>query len=156
MSTNFLCIIICFGSIIIDQLTKWLIEMNLYKSEITLIDNLLDFTYVENYGVAWGVFNQYDTLLKVIIPIFIAIIVIFLIKSNLTDFESISGSLIVGGAIGNYIDRLIRGYVIDFIDFKIWPVFNFADICIVVGCMMLIIAFFVNDKLRVSQDNINN
>lgn len=156
MTISVLCTIICCGTIIIDQVTKWLVEMNLYKSEITLIDKLLSFTYVENYGIAWGAFKQYDILIKVIIPIFIAMIIVFFIKSKLTTFENVSGSLIVGGAIGNYIDRLVRGYVIDFIDFKIWPVFNFADICIVIGCVMLMISFFINDKSRVSQNDINN
>lgn len=138
--------LICFGTILIDQFTKLVVETNLYKTEIVLIDKILSFTYVENYGVAWGAFKQYDTLIKVLIPIFIVLIVIFFIKSNLTTFGWTSGSFIIGGAIGNYIDRLVRGYVIDFIDFKVWPVFNFADICIVVGCIMLMISLIKAEK----------
>lgn len=138
--------LICFGTVLIDQFTKLIVETNLYKTESVLIDKILSFTYVENYGVAWGAFKQYDTLIKVLIPIFIVLIVIFFIKSNLTAFGWISGSFIIGGAIGNYIDRLVRGYVIDFIDFKVWPVFNFADICIVVGCIMLMISLIKAEK----------
>ena len=113
----------------------------MYRDEVILIDKVLSFTYVENYGAAWGIFNKYDILLKILIPIFILVIIVFLIKSKPTKFETLAGSLVIGGAIGNYIDRLIRGYVVDFIDFKFWPVFNFADICIVVGCIMLVISF---------------
>ena len=52
--------------------------------------------------------------------------------------------MVVGGAIGNYIDRLYRGYVVDYIDFKVWPIFNFADICVVVGCVLFCINLIRN------------
>ena len=141
MGIGLISIIIGIIIILIDQITKALIVSNLYRDEVVLIDKVLSFTYVENYVAACGIFNKYDILLKILIPIFILVIIVFLIKSKPTKFETFAGSLVVGGAIGNYIDRLIRGYVVDFIDFKFWPVFNFADICIVVGCIMLVISF---------------
>ncbi len=141
MGIGLISIIIGIITILIDQITKAFIVLNLYRDEIVLIDKILSFTYVENYGAAWGFFNKYDILLKILIPIFILAIIVFLIRSRPTKFETFAGSLVVGGAVGNYIDRLIRGYVVDFIDFKFWPVFNFADICIVVGCIMLVISY---------------
>lgn len=134
-------IIIGIFAILIDQVTKAIMVSNLYRDEMVLIDKVLSFTYVENYGAAWGIFNKYDIILKILIPIFILAIIVFLVLSKPTKLEVTAGSLVVGGAIGNYIDRIIRGYVVDFIDFKFWPVFNFADICIVIGCIMLMISF---------------
>lgn len=141
MKIGLISIIIGLASILIDQFTKFLIVSNLYRNEITVIDNFLSFTYVENYGAAWGIFNKYDIILKILIPIFIWAIIVFLVKSNPSKFGTIAGSMVVGGAIGNYIDRIVRGYVVDFIDFKFWPVFNFADTCIVIGCIILVISF---------------
>lgn len=141
MKIGLISIIIGLASILIDQFTKFLIVSNLYRNEITVIDNFLSFTYVENYGAAWGIFNKYDIILKILIPIFIWAIIVFLVKSNPSKFGIIAGSMVVGGAIGNYIDRIVRGYVVDFIDFKFWPVFNFADTCIVIGCIILVISF---------------
>ena len=141
MGIGLISILIEIGAILIDQVSKMLIVSSLYQDELVLIDKILSFTYVENYGAAWGIFNKYDTILKILIPIFILIIIVFLAKAKPTKFETVAGSLVVGGAISNYIDRVVRGYVVDFIDFKFWPVFNFADICIVIGCIMLVISF---------------
>ena len=71
------------------------------------------------------------------------IIIWYLVKFNSNRYESIAGSLIIGGAIGNYIDRIFRGFVVDFLDFKVWPVFNIADIAIVLGCTIMIIFLFI-------------
>ena len=75
----------------------------------------------------------------IFIPLFVAIIIWYLCTMGKNRYERISGGLIIGGAIGNYIDRLFRGYVVDFLDFKVWPVFNIADIAIVLGCIIMII-----------------
>ena len=63
-----------------------------------------------------------------------------------SKFELVLGGLIVGGAIGNYIDRLFRGYVVDLLDFKIWPIFNLADVFIVVGCIMFVFMSILSKK----------
>ena len=79
MEIGLISIIIGIITILIDQITKALIVSNLYRDEVILIDKVLSFTYVENYGAAWGIFNKYDILLKILIPIFILVIIVFLI-----------------------------------------------------------------------------
>ena len=133
-------------AVVVDQISKLLVQRNMYGSEISIIDNFFSLSYVENFGAAWGIFSEWDFLLKVLPPVLIVIILIYLYKSKPDKFEILSGTLVISGAIGNFIDRIKLGYVIDFIDFKFWPVFNFADICIVVGCFLMIITIFRREE----------
>lgn len=128
--------------ILIDQIIKFFVEKNMYGFEVPIIKDIFSFTYVQNTGAAWGILSEYDFILKLLTPVLIAVILIYLLKMTDRKSELIFGGLIIGGAIGNYIDRIFRGYVIDFMDFKVWPVFNFADICIVIGCIAVIIKIF--------------
>jgi signal peptidase II len=125
--------------ILFDQITKFLVEKYLYFKQISVIDNVLLFTYVQNRGGAWGIFNNIPLLFIVLIPIVVIGLFFYAIHSK-RKLEIISISMIIGGALGNYIDRLFRGYVVDFIDFRIWPVFNVADIFVVVGGVLLILS----------------
>lgn len=135
-------LVISFMVICLDQLTKFLVVKNLHGSSIDIIENIFSLTYVENRGAAWGFLSNNNWLLMILIPVFILIIIWYLVKFNNNRYELIAGSLIVGGAIGNYIDRIFRGFVVDFFDFKVWPVFNIADIAIVLGCILMIIILF--------------
>jgi signal peptidase II len=122
----------------LDQLTKSLVTRNLSLSHsLPLIKGVFHLTLVHNRGAAFGI-------LKNQIPLFIftAILAIFLIYSSLKNnrygkFYSLSLSLILAGALGNLIDRSCFGYVIDFLDFRIWPVFNIADSAITIGAILL-------------------
>ena len=125
--------------ILFDQITNFLVEKYLYFKQISVIDNVLLFTYVQNRGGAWGIFNNIPLLFIVLIPIVVIGLFFYAIHSK-RKLEIISISMIIGGALGNYIDRLFRGYVVDFIDFRIWPVFNVADIFVVVGGVLLILS----------------
>ena len=129
-------------AVIVDQISKLLVQRNMYGSEISIIDNFFSLTYVENFGAAWGIFSEWDFLLKILPPVLVGVILVYLYKCKPGKIEVLSGTLVIGGAIGNFIDRIRLGYVIDFIDFKFWPVFNFADIWIVVGCFLMIITLF--------------
>ena len=140
------CLIISGIVLILDQLSKYLIENNLYKSSIDIIENVFSLTYVENYGAAWGIFSDNNWIILVLTPILVTLIILYLYKFSKNKLEYISGGLIIGGAIGNYLDRIVRGYVVDFFDVKIWPVFNVADIGIVVGCIVMIILFILEGK----------
>lgn len=135
-------------SLIVDQLTKFLVQTNMYNEEIVIINNTFSFTYVENYGAAWGILSEYSFLLKILPIVFCVIILFYLVKYKYTPgkLESISGILVMSGAMGNFVDRIRLGYVIDFIDFKIWPVFNFADVWIVLGCFFMIITLIRKDE----------
>ena len=125
--------------ILFDQIAKFVIEKYLYFKQVTVVKNILLFTYVQNRGGAWGIFNNIPLLFIVLVPI-IVIGLFFYIRNSKNKLEIISVCMVIGGALGNYIDRLIRGYVVDFIDFRIWPVFNIADIFVVVGGILLILS----------------
>ena len=121
--------------IIVDQLSKVL----MINKSITLIPNFFNFTYTENLGGAFGLGKQQIIfLLSLILTIGI---IIYLIKNKSKIINYIPFILIIAGSIGNLIDRIFRGYVIDFIDVNIFnfPNFNIADICVVIGAIWLII-----------------
>ena len=121
--------------VIIDQLSKILI----INKKIPVIPNFLEFNYTQNTGGAFGI-GRINFILIISI-IIIIVIIVFLIKENTKITNYIPFVLLLSGSIGNLIDRIFRGYVIDFIDVNIFnfPNFNIADICIVLGIILLII-----------------
>jgi signal peptidase II len=134
-----------FFIVLIDQLSKILVhaKMNLYDS-FTVIPSLLDFTYIRNEGIAFGINFPGSKMLFIIFPILITFYLISLLKNK--EFEDntsqIALFLIIGGAIGNILDRIFRGYVVDFIDFHIngahWYIFNVADASVTIGLLFLL------------------
>lgn len=148
----------------LDRLSKhWALSSLKEKPSITVIPNVLEFHYVENTGAAFGIFRGHTWMFYVLTIIILAVIVylFFRIHIQLRRYPSAAGShyqektvsnaillgyvlIILGtGALGNLIDRIIYGFVIDFID-MIWisfPVFNFADICVTFSCIFIIIFF---------------
>ena len=149
---EFLPIIIIIILIMLDQLAKVLISNMLYNNSIFVIKGILKLTYIENTGGAFGIGENSTFIFIIINIIIISILIGFLIKKiskiDITDIVSIS--MVISGGIGNLIDRIFRGYVIDYIDitpiFK-YPVFNFADILIVVGVLILIIHRSKDEKI---------
>ena len=132
-------IVIGIAIIVLDQLTK----MALINKNITLIPNLMEFTYTKNTGAAFGIGSN-NIIMVIIVNVIILGFIIKFLKDNSkkVDFSIIvSLVLILSGAIGNLIDRLFRGFVIDFIDINVFnfPNFNIADISIVLGIFVLII-----------------
>ena len=121
--------------VIIDQLLKIL----MINKDFILIPNILKFSYVENINGAFGVGSKYIVLIFSII--IIVGIIIYLLKENKKINNYNPYILIIFGSIGNLIDRIFRGYVIDFIDINIlkFPTFNFSDISIVIGILLLIL-----------------
>ena len=136
---NMIKIILPILIVLFDQLTKFIVEKYLYFKQIVIVDNVLLFTYVQNRGGAWGIFNNIPLLFIVLVPIVVLGLLWYAFKSK-NRLEIVSVGMIVGGALGNYIDRILRGYVVDFIDFRIWPVFNVADIFVVIGGVLLVIS----------------
>ncbi len=128
--------------LLVDQLSKVLVENNIYNSQIDILKNIFSLTYVENTGGAWGVMGSIPILFLILVPIVVIAIFMAAMKTN-NRLEKISWYMIIGGALGNYIDRLFRGYVVDFINFHVWPVFNVADIFVVVGCILLIVSSLI-------------
>ncbi|MDD3225524.1 MAG: signal peptidase II [Clostridium sp.] len=138
---------------IIDRLTKIVASGSLKGgNDIVIIRNIFDFSYVENRGAAWGVMQNKINILLIVTIIVVAGIIYFLLKYKPKNrLERISLGLIIGGALGNMYDRAVYGYVVDFIDFHYkdvysFPVFNFADMCVVVGTALLIFHLIKEDS----------
>jgi len=124
----------------LDQLTKFIVISNLaIHQSIPVVKNIFYITLVSNRGAAFGILKN-----QVPLFIFVALFAIGLIYVNMSksgfkkvSLYKISLALILAGAIGNLIDRLRFGYVVDFLDFRIWPVFNIADSAITIGAILL-------------------
>ncbi len=134
-----------------DIFSKLIISKYISINEnVPIIKNFLNITNVRNTGVAWSLFDN-QTLLVLIISTIVIIGIIIYIKKNKpnTNIEKISYSMILGGALGNLIERLVYSYVTDFIDIHIfgynYPIFNLADTFIVVGAILLIIISWRNE-----------
>lgn len=133
--------------VVIDQITKYFAVRDLKGSEsISIIGDFLNLTYVENRGAAFGIFQDQRLFFIVMTGlVLVFIIALFIFKGHsMTRPAKCSLYLIVGGALGNFIDRVRLGYVIDFIDVKFgdiydFPVFNVADMALVIGTAVLMV-----------------
>ena len=137
-----------------DQLIKHFVLENLVDAgRVTAIPHILDLIYVENKGVAFGMFSNMRWLFVVITSIVIIAFIVMLFKGGYkSKLFSISCALIVGGGIGNLIDRLMYGFVVDYLQLSFFsPVCNFADYCITVGTVLLVIYLLFYSDL--SKDN---
>lgn len=144
--------IIGISCIIIDQVFKKIIIDNMVlNTSFEIIPNFLNITYVQNFGSAWSIFSG-NRLFLIAITIFALFILYkyFIDNQKLSRLEIISYGILMGGIFGNLIDRIIYGYVIDYIDFIIFgydfPVFNFADMCIVISVGLIIINMIIGDE----------
>ncbi len=126
----------------IDQLIKYFVELSLRPiSQVPFIEGFIRWDYVQNTGAAFGSFSNNTTLLSIITGIVIfAGIVAIIIKKIKHKFLLTSTVMIISGGLGNLLDRIFRGYVVDYIctEFIEFPVFNFADMLVCCGCGMLI------------------
>lgn len=138
--------------IVLDIVSKLIIGKYMSLEEtIVVIKDFLNITYVHNTGVAWSMFSH-NSILVIIVSLIVIVGILLYIKNNNPGSlcEKIAYSLVLGGALGNFINRIGWGYVIDFIDVKIfnydYPIFNLADIFIVVGVFMLVIYTWRNEN----------
>lgn len=138
-------ILIAFLLLVIDQLTKFIILNNFQPGEsLPVIKNIFHISFVCNKGVAFGVFSEAAGAAFIWISYISVIIIVFIFAFYKKFFHKrkstqVFFSLILAGAIGNLIDRIRFGCVIDFLDFRIWPVFNVADSAITIGTVLLIL-----------------
>ena len=134
--------------VLIDQFTKYLM---FYNKKLFINKDFLLFKldFVKNYGAAFNIFSGSRVFLSLISIIF-SILLIYLIfrKNTLNSFDLYAYSFILGGTIGNGIDRIYRGFVVDFINLNIinFPVFNIADISINIGFIILLYNIFKNNR----------
>ena len=133
--------------IILDQVTKFLAIKHLKTAApVTIVDNFFQFNYVENYGAAFGILEGKKVFFIIMTLAVVIGISFFLIKHyhDMNVFLRIGIGLLLGGAVGNFIDRVRLGYVVDFISFRLigrydFPVFNIADIAIVIGTGLILV-----------------
>ena len=136
----------------IDQIVKFSVVKNIYYSSITIIEGVLNLTYTENTGGAFGIGSNSTIMFVVVNIILITLItkVILTKKNEISNYILIGLGLILAGGIGNLIDRIFRGFVVDYVDFNPlikYPVFNIADICVVLGCIIVGIGE-INERIQ--------
>ena len=147
--SNTLLIIILVSALLgLDLVLKYLVSS--YLTTVNIIDNFFSLTYVLNDGAAFSLLAS-KTYLLVLIALLCLLFIIYEVKNNLDDrVLSIGYSLVLAGLLGNFLDRLIDGYIIDYLSFKIFtlnfPVFNLADILIVVGIIIVIIKEILKER----------
>ncbi len=141
--------IIAVVLVAVDQVIKnWAAEI-LTKGEISVIEHVLYLKYTENTGVAFSMFSDNRWVLIGVTSIMLVAVLAFFLSGKVTEkLEIFSLSLLLSGGVGNLIDRISLGYVIDYIDVRIinFAIFNFADICICVGAFLLCVAVYFSDK----------
>lgn len=143
-----------FIIILLDQWSKWLIvqKVDLYE-RITIIQNFLYITSHRNKGAAWGIL-QNQMIFFYIITVFVIVGIVYYMYKHVGDNKllGVALSFMLGGAIGNFIDRLFRKEVVDFIDVMIfsydYPIFNVADSFLVIGVGLIILGAFLDGKSK--------
>ena len=150
---KYMMLMVIAGMVVaMDQVTKWLVAGSMsYYEQINVIPGFLNLVYIHNPGGAFGMFAQNQSNLRIILFVGIALaamgLILYLYKNTPSEYPLLSAglALIFGGALGNLIDRIRLGEVIDFIDLYIghlhWPAFNVADSAITIG--MIIFGFYI-------------
>ncbi|HOW35892.1 MAG TPA: signal peptidase II [Candidatus Omnitrophota bacterium] len=142
--TIFIACLTVLGVVFFDRVSKvFFTSILTFGESIPVVRDIFHFTLVYNTGIAFGLFKN-QGIVFIIIPVITAILIGFNIyyyrnSREVSRIYIVAFSLILGGAIGNLIDRIMFGHVIDFIDFRIWPVFNLADSAITIGALIILI-----------------
>ncbi len=139
--------ILALAVIVLDHVTKnWVASHFLPGESRIVIPHVLYWTYVQNYHGAFGLFGSHPLLLTAAASAVLIGFYLWYRKEGATPQVHVAFALIFGGAVGNIIDRIHFGYVHDFIDFRVWPVFNVADSAITVGVGLLLLQMLVREK----------
>ena len=158
-------IFVILAAVAADQLTKQLVLQFLDRNEsFVVIPKLFRFTYVENRGAAFGMLDEHRWVFMVVSTVAIVLLIFYMFKfSEKSKLLRAGLSLIIGGGIGNMIDRVAYGYVVDFIDFYAFPevwmwVFNVADACVCIGAgivALYLIIDIVNEAKKLKEEKEN-
>jgi len=127
--------------IFVDQISKFIVNISV-KEEVNIIPNFFSITKIENEGIAFGL-NKRNISNILLISIILLLLVNYMIKQkeNISNLNYLFLSMILAGGFSNLIDRIFKGAVLDFLKIADFPIFNFADICIVIGWMLFVISF---------------
>ena len=150
--------IIIIAAVILDQIIKNCVvnSMSLYES-IPVIQDILHITYIHNTGAAFSLMAGQISVL-ILLPLLMitaAVVFMLIMRKKGHPLMMTSVALIAGGGIGNLIDRIALGYVVDYLDFRVFPIFNLADIAVCTGCGLLVLyVLFFDGKQKNERDNI--
>lgn len=136
-------------AVVLDQLSKALVAGYMERGDsVTVIPGLLRITYSTNTGGAFGILqgSRHIIFFAALCVLIAVLILFFRIWSRERKLYSIAAGLMIGGALGNLIDRIFRGKVVDFLDLRWWAIFNVADIAIVAGVSLFIIVVILDYK----------
>lgn len=144
-------LIISFITLFIDLLTKYLVfSIDTFSDSVVVIKNFFKITPIKNYGAAFSTFENMNILLISISVIILIYLLYTITKVKNTKLNALSYGLLIGGLLGNLFDRLVFGYVRDFLSFKFFSfnfaIFNIADIGIVIGIFLLLILGIKKEK----------
>lgn len=144
-------LIISFITLFIDLLTKYLVfSIDTFSDSVVIIKNFFKITPIKNYGAAFSTFENMNILLISISVIILIYLLYTITKVKNTKLNALSYGLLIGGLLGNLFDRLVFGYVRDFLSFKFFSfnfaIFNIADIGIVIGIFLLLILGIKKEK----------
>jgi signal peptidase II len=160
--------LIAFVILVADHVSKWIVRMQLYPREaLEIIPGFLRLSYVHNSGVAFGLFDEVESVWKPYVlagmaMIAVAAIVIYSLRvPQNRKLLQIALGITLGGILGNFVDRIFRGYVVDFIEFHIkeifhWPTFNIADSAITIGIVLLLIDTIRNPSMEEKQSAVGS
>lgn len=144
--------IITLVLLMLDQIIKYIVDKSLdLMQSIKVVENFFSITYVRNDGAAWSILSGNRIFLIMITIVAMILIYVFFIKNKkLSRLENVTYGILYSGIIGNLLDRIFIGSVIDYLDFNIFgynfPVFNLADMCIVISVILLVILIFRGEK----------
>lgn len=144
----FICIILAVCTAAADQFFKYLIVSDMFLGQsIPVIPGIFHLTYIQNPGAAFGILANQRWLFVAIAAVLIAAAAYFAPQIKRLSLSMRTAiALLVGGAAGNLIDRISIGRVIDYMDFRVWPIFNFADVAIVLGCLFIIYSLLFSSQ----------
>lgn len=136
------------GIVILDQLIKVVVIKTIAPQQIVpIIQGVINLTYVRNPGGAFGILSGYGFWVTIVTLVVSFSLLLMLFFGDIKDgLVRVGLTIIIGGAGGNLIDRLMRGYVVDFIDFRMFPVFNLADVAIVIGTGLIFLTLLKRAK----------
>ena len=150
---------VSFFVVLIDQISKFLVRFYLeYGRPNQILGDFFRFTYIENPGMAFGIQLGGQKFFTTFAALATLVIVVYIVKARAEKFSlRLSLALILGGAVGNLIDRLLYGKVVDFLEVTIaefrWPIFNIADIAVSVGMILLIVLILFDRALNEPDDD---
>lgn len=156
----YLVLILIAASVAVDQALKFIVVNTLEIGQsVPLIEGVFHFTYIQNFGAAFSIFQNKQIFLISVTAVVMVAAAVILFK-NINKFSKLiilSLTFIIGGGIGNLIDRVRLGFVVDYLDFNLinYPVFNFADCCVVVGSIALVVGVFLADRDEKKRGKLN-